>query len=536
MFKYPYTNLHELNLDWILNQIKEIDSRVKAINIGNALTENHVEYYGAKGDLVTDDSDAIQRCADYCSTNGTTMIFNGGGKYRIEREIVFDCSIDFNGAVIVPSGDGFAFRCSRMEENFTVSPAAITADGTTDSRLFNKTAVLKSDTSLGRRYGTGEEYFLKQVVSFDGAGKYVSTPWRYPSPTSFETEYVCSNYIPFIVIKNARFYPNNGTKKFSAMFIARDNVILDNINFGGVCAPEGNGFNLIGKNIIISNCSGVNPNSGNNVWGYVFTLATCDNVLVKNCSFKRGGWPCFSGSYTGNVRFDNVTGEDRFDIHYQSWGENIIENSYLDKANLAGGIVNYTIKNSRVYVTQRDDLKIPIAGIIRYVDCANIYSQLRNDSESAYHVWQPGKCVVKYENCVFKTSAILGSTGSAGDFPVELVFTGCQVEMSSQYTPPVSILPIAPNLKWFITNNVFKYLMVNDSVPNAIITGNIITDTMRIRNTTRTIINDNIINGTMYIETGHAGIIITNNIVANMSGTANIVDGEILDNNLTSVG
>lgn len=31
--KYPYSNFHELNLDWILNKIKEIEEQIKNIDI-----------------------------------------------------------------------------------------------------------------------------------------------------------------------------------------------------------------------------------------------------------------------------------------------------------------------------------------------------------------------------------------------------------------------------------------------------------------------------------------------------------------------
>ena len=31
--KYPYTNFHELNLDWILNKIKEIEEQIKNIDV-----------------------------------------------------------------------------------------------------------------------------------------------------------------------------------------------------------------------------------------------------------------------------------------------------------------------------------------------------------------------------------------------------------------------------------------------------------------------------------------------------------------------
>ena len=53
--KYPYTNLHELNLDWIIRKIKEIDEYVKNIQAdileaANAYTDEQLATYQSQLD------------------------------------------------------------------------------------------------------------------------------------------------------------------------------------------------------------------------------------------------------------------------------------------------------------------------------------------------------------------------------------------------------------------------------------------------------------------------------------------------------
>ena len=56
--KYPYTDLHELNLDWILSQIKELEARIDGIK--EEILEEANAYTDEKVLAVSDDLDAFK--------------------------------------------------------------------------------------------------------------------------------------------------------------------------------------------------------------------------------------------------------------------------------------------------------------------------------------------------------------------------------------------------------------------------------------------------------------------------------------------
>lgn len=61
MIKYPYSDVHTMNLDWILNKIKEMEIKIENFSPYSPGIKT-VKDYGAMGDGFTDDSNAIQEC------------------------------------------------------------------------------------------------------------------------------------------------------------------------------------------------------------------------------------------------------------------------------------------------------------------------------------------------------------------------------------------------------------------------------------------------------------------------------------------
>ena len=96
--QFPYTNFHELNLDWIIDEMKKlredfnslpdsiIDKLIANFKIGNFI---NVKLLGAKGDGVTDDTLVIQT-----ALNRYKSIFIPAGTYKISSVYISnDCTV-----------------------------------------------------------------------------------------------------------------------------------------------------------------------------------------------------------------------------------------------------------------------------------------------------------------------------------------------------------------------------------------------------------------------------------------------------------
>ena len=62
--QFPFTNFHELNLDWLINEVKTLKDRIDNEKTTSTIGIKNVLDFGAVGDGVADDSKAFQDAAD----------------------------------------------------------------------------------------------------------------------------------------------------------------------------------------------------------------------------------------------------------------------------------------------------------------------------------------------------------------------------------------------------------------------------------------------------------------------------------------
>lgn len=93
----PYTNLHELNLDWITKIVKEVKDKTDEIDARVAITEENAnivqglfitpEMYGAVGDGLTDDTLAFQNAVNACQDINGLLKLKPGKNYKLTETI-----------------------------------------------------------------------------------------------------------------------------------------------------------------------------------------------------------------------------------------------------------------------------------------------------------------------------------------------------------------------------------------------------------------------------------------------------------------
>lgn len=157
--QFPYTNFHELNLDWVIRKMKELSDKTDNIdelaaqvsedaenveNIYNAIKALFVtpEMYGAVGDGITDDTAAFQEAIN--SGKGVQLMSNH--TYKVTGlTIPADVYLYGNGSVIVGYGSGDLITVqtySGSQDHYTL-PSVIK-----DVKLMDADVLLKVNYAL----------------------------------------------------------------------------------------------------------------------------------------------------------------------------------------------------------------------------------------------------------------------------------------------------------------------------------------------------------------------------------------------------
>lgn len=372
--QFPFTNFHEMNLDWIINEIKRIDEYLKNMPIPDDAIKNKntPDYYGAAGNGVNDDTEAFQKCANYCRENSVPMVllpktYYIGGSVNVYTDIVG------NYATILSKHRTYPFKVydENIKQHYT--PSNMTRTGTTDTALFGKSFTADTNFNMGARSGANTDFYAQQYIVCDDEGNFTD---QFPF---YETIKECNNIHSILAepikISELIFMANSVDEPCNFVDINRDNVTIENIIVQGTCTSGIQGFNIIGNNIIFRNIIGKNPNTTIGTWGYIITMSSCNNIQLENIILPPVGnrWANIGASFAGNVTYKNVYAS-RFDIHYLSWGNNSCNNCNFDGANISGGECNYsfvdcTFRTKSYPIASRTDLEAPISGSIYLKNC-----------------------------------------------------------------------------------------------------------------------------------------------------------------------
>lgn len=444
---FPYSNFHDLNLDWILNEIKKVVTEWKeqqkdfenlqdAFNalkeyVNSALVDDairqtvnaritemynngelseiiahalqvqytYVSAFGAVGDGITDDTNAIKNAIASANHSGTTVLFDPKKYMFTAGEIETHCSIDFNGATLIAaSGAGFLFNITPdvTTADRVITESDIQNDRTTISDLFNKSFLVTSPLSLGTRSGSATPIYHKQLLETDGSGLFINSCY-YPTiiPGNYTITNIQTTNKP-LTFKNVIIDYSNISEDtdFIGVFnVYRNNIILDNIKTNGMISNTGWTRAVISINeclgVNINNCNIINPSTATGS-GYAIGIYDCSNIEITNCVLKSGSvpsWGCIGVSSVTNYTVKNTI-TNRLDIHYESNGYVDYQNCVTSIATIAGGYGDINFSNctflnfgrSYAAITLRQDLPVILSGNVIFNNC--IYNDSRNSAHA----------------------------------------------------------------------------------------------------------------------------------------------------------
>ena len=406
--QFPFTNFHEMNLDWVINEIKNLgnevdnfsselqnyvyeyldkwihDNKIDVAGMTNG--EVNINAFTPHGDGVTDDKDAFNSAIDFCNTYGLNLALNPTNYYISAPLNNMQNSIDGRGATIIPGIAGveetYIFNFNAETADITVSAENFTAKTVTDARLFGKVTHVVSDVDIGERGTSGYHKYAEQTIIIDKMGNIINGKLGF-TPT---LECVCkatreptSNRY----IKNINYKINeNSDYLLGLAHVTRDFFTIENIQIDGKIISE----NFVGSVISLdkcTNCLVYNINGFGVVTpgtGYLLEITGGSNNKIESCTFGNhtsSVWGNIGCNYLTNTEFNNVI-TNRIDCHYMSFGYfNIISCSTREITLPEGGYGTILVKNCNLignayaYISKRYEMPILFAGNIIIDSCNN---------------------------------------------------------------------------------------------------------------------------------------------------------------------
>jgi hypothetical protein len=283
--------------------------------------------YGAKGDGVTDDYDAIQAAINACGTTGGVVFFPPGKTYYLHKASA--------GGLKLPAGNTARLTLSGYDATIKLSanvPRFLDFNRTADYQTFAHFSVegfgIDADNVAGRQHVVGFSYIdggpLRRINAADIAVRDIHaynilTDTTYPNPAS---------------CREGVFIGTYQVARSEAITNTIADVFIENVRLEGGTV----GFAVGGADY-----SGVWPQDAH---------IEIDNVHLDGCSWDSGvrapgfwpangmhmGWAAKGGSlYVNDCTFKG-SGDNNFEVN--SWRYALIENCVSEDANNVGYYFN----------------------------------------------------------------------------------------------------------------------------------------------------------------------------------------------------
>lgn len=418
-------NYHEPSIDWFLHQLKKVlendkrqDKEIKALFSKLQWVIEHMseqtecgfltfEQFGAIGDGVTDDSDAIKDCIEKANKTGMSIRCVPNQSYKVSAiSQVVDCNIDFNGSSLIMPESGIVFTTKRGTD-MLINSDIIKRGALEGIVLTNKSFTVTTTMSQGKRYNSSSEnelYYMQHMCT-DEDGNFINTPW-YQDVVSGQT-WTLTNVMdlqPSITIENVKIVMDDTSNTISRFLDCfRNNVHLKNIIVVNPINVTSGGY-LIGlnhcSNCSVSNVRGCNLNLSSSVYGYFLQTFCASDIVVEDVQLSGKGWGWNANTAVSNMAFRHCN-VNRIDVHYNWYGYFVADDCFISGLqsviNIGGmGYGLFKVSNCAI---EKDSL------------FTSAFINFRNDAPAIFD----GEVLI--ENCVFNYN------GSESDNAVGLLFS-----------------------------------------------------------------------------------------------------------------
>lgn len=221
-FKYPYSNYHELNLDWILETVGGLQREFKSAKqefmegfdalykkyegLPSEVKNSYItpEMFGAKGDGIADDTAALQAAFNAAVASGKTL-YSFGVTYYVTSTIhvnspvrcefgysFIKCPSDMQGVVVDYDGGGYSSSFNAICFDGNNSPATMFRVRNSKNTFISNVYSLQCRNFID--VVSGYEVTLSKALLFNGDGTLGNIAIKHQSWDCHFTEVYAVNY------------------------------------------------------------------------------------------------------------------------------------------------------------------------------------------------------------------------------------------------------------------------------------------------------------------------------------------------------